>query len=160
MDTPTTEFFIEKSGMPVSLMLVGGEQMSGILFVQASARNLSALEDAPEFMNSSEPFFPLRRTDGHTLLVSKDHVLAVDVPQEFTAKGWTYGGRARVEVIMQGGATHHGELHLEQSVGQPRVLDHMNRRGEPFVVLQRDDGVTLLNRHHIAYVRPLDDAAA
>jgi hypothetical protein len=159
METQTNEFYIQKIRMPVALTLTGGESLKGELFIQASARNLSALEDAPEFMNSSEPFFPLRLPDGETLLISKSHVLTVHVDREFAASvEWAFGDRVSVEVAMQGGATHHGHLQVEHYVGHARVLDYLNRGSEPFVLLLRETEVLLLNRRHIAYVRPVDDA--
>jgi hypothetical protein len=163
MDTPVNEFFIEKARMPVALMLLGGRQLCGELFIQASARHLSALEDAPEFMNGSEPFFPLRVDDGQTLLVAKSHVLSLTVPREFAAaatSNWTYAERARVEVAMDGGSTHEGVLLVEHYVSGARVLDHLNHLDEPFMLLHSEKDVRLLNRAHIVYVRQLDDAAA
>lgn len=160
-DTPTSEYFIEKIRMPVALTLLGGRRLSGELFIQASARHISALEDGPEFMNAAESFFPLRLQDGETLLIAKTHVQCVVVPREFaTAANWEFGERSRVEVEMSGGSTYEGELMVEHFVSGARVLDHLNHNSERFVSLYRDDGVWLLNRAHIAYVRPRDDATA
>ena len=158
MDTPINEYHIEKSRVPVALTLLGGARMSGQLFILATGRHASVLEDAPGFMNSVDPFFPLRRDDGSTVIISKDHVLTVDFPPEY-ASDWRFGDLARIEVVMQGGQVHEGEIALEHHIGHARVLDHMNRVQEPFLLLQRDGAVTLLNRTHIAYVHPLDDAA-
>jgi hypothetical protein len=161
MDTPTNEYFIEKSRMPVAITLLGGTAMRGSIFILASARLFASLEDAPEFMNAPDPFFPFRRDDGTTILVAKHHVLTMTVDREFAPSSeWTYGERATVEVVMYGGAMHRGDLSLEHYVGHARVLDHMNRYAEPFVMLQQERGVSLLNRQHIAYIHPLDDAAA
>jgi len=161
MDTPTNEYYIEKSRMPVAITLLGGTAMGGSIFILASARLFAATEDAPEFMNAPDPFFPFRRDDGATILVAKHHVLTVEVDREFApSSDWSYGEKATVEVVMQGGSVHRGEFSLEHYLGHARVLDHMNRYTEPFVILQQGAGVTLLNRQHIAYIHPLDDAAA
>jgi hypothetical protein len=161
MDTPTNEYFIEKLRMPLALTLLGGRQFRGEVFIQASARHLSALEDAPEFMNASERFFPLRLEDGETLLIAKTHVVSAMVPHKFAAGlSWEFADRVRVVVEMHGGLSHEGLLIVESVVSGARVLDHLNHQDETFVSLSRDDGVWLLNRAHIAYVRPLDDAAA
>jgi hypothetical protein len=164
METPTdttNEYFIEKIRMPVALTLLGGHRVSGELFIQASARHLSALEDGPEFMNAPEAFFPLRLPAGDTLLVAKTHVMSVIVPREFASHGsLEFGELTRVEVEMAGGAMHEGQLLVENFVSGARVLDHLNHNSERFLSLFREDGVWLLNRSHIATVRPLDDAAA
>lgn len=160
-DTPANEYFIEKIRMPVGITLLGGRELRGEVFIQASARHISALEDGPEFMNASEPFFPLRLADGDTLLIAKTNVMSVTVPHKFAAgSSWEFGDRVRVIVEMHGGATHDGMLMVESFVSGARVLDHLNHLDEPFFSLYRDDGVWLINRSHIAFIRPFDDAAA
>ena len=159
MDTPVNEYHIEKSRVPVTVMLMGGMRMNGQVFILATGRNLSALEDAPEFMNSPDRFFPLRRDDGSTVIIAKDHVLSLDVPPEYaSAVNARYGDVVRIEVVMEGGQMHEGEIALEHHVGHERVLDHLNMLHDAFIMLQRDNVVTLINRSHIAYVHPLDAA--
>jgi hypothetical protein len=161
MPTHTNQYYIEKSRMPVAVTLLGGERLAGELFIQASARYFSALEDAPEFMNAPEQFFPFRLADGTTVLIAKEHVLAVDVPHDHVpASSWTFGETALVEVVMQEGSTHRGVLQIEHFAGHERVLDHLNRVADVFLALQRPDGMTLVNRFRIVLVRPLDDGAA
>jgi hypothetical protein len=112
-------------------------------------------------MNAPEAFFPLRLPEGSTALIARDHVVEVEVPSEFAPNGeWSFGDTVRVEVVMQGGAIHAGAIQLEQYMGHERVLDHLNRSTDPFLLLKRDAGLILLNRRRISLVRPLDDAAA
>lgn len=159
MRSNVSEFYIEKPQMPVMLTLMGGEQLSGSVFAEASARG-SSMEDASEFLNGPESFFPIRLEDGSVRLLAKNHVLAMHAAGDFgTEHAWQFGEPVPVAIIMSGGMRHNGELLIEHFAAHTRVLDYLNRVSDAFVVLQRADGVLLLNREHIAYVEQLDDAA-
>ncbi len=161
MKSHLSEFYIEKSQMPVSATLIGGEQVSGSIYLQASARGFSSLEDAPEFMNGPESFFPLRIENGSLRLLAKNHVMSMHAAGESaTERAWRFGDPIEVSVVMSGGTRHTGQLVIERFAAHTRVLDFLNRISDAFIVLQREDGILLLNREHIAYVQQRDDAAA
>jgi hypothetical protein len=81
------EYFIEKRRLPVEVELVSGEHVGGDLFIQASWRGPSLLEDAPEFMNASEAFFPIQLADGSTRLLAKEHVSVLKAPPSDQPEG-------------------------------------------------------------------------
>lgn len=160
--TPTSsEYFIEKPRMPVRISLIGGEQLEGELCMQASARGPSALEDAPEFMNASDSFFPLKMTDGTTRIVAKSQVAVARVNRDFAGEppNW-FGEPIRVSVRMSDASAHEGSVIIENISPHPRMLDYLNRMPEAFITLYGPEGMTLLNRDHIAYVHPFDDGPA
>jgi hypothetical protein len=160
MRPDVSEFYIEKPQMPVTLTLAGGEQLSGSVFAEASARG-SSLEDASEFLNGPETFFPVRLGDGAVRLLAKNHVLAMHAVGDFgSEQAWQYGEPVAVAIVMSGGMRKTGKLMIEHFAAHTRVLDYLNRVSDAFVVLRRADGILLLNREHIAYVEQLDDAAA
>ena len=64
MWTIVNDFRIEKARLPVVLVTVEGQRISGDLFVQASARNVLGHESAPDVLNSSEQFFPIATMGG------------------------------------------------------------------------------------------------
>lgn len=161
MDTTTNPFRIEKSRMPAALVLLGGQRIHGDLFVPAGGHALARADGAPEFLNSADAFFPILLNSGATLLVSKSHVIAVEVDRQYARSAeWTFGDMTNVEIAMEGGDVLRGEIRLEAYTGHARVLDQMNRYGDHFFALQRADDVALLNRRHIIYVKPFDNGAA
>jgi len=155
MPTPHNEYFIQKHRIPVVLALVTGERLSGHLFTQASHRGLSALEDAPEYLNGADRFLPLGLGE-RARLIAKAHILSAETSREHVAATDTYGLPVRVAVTMVNGAVHEGQIVVEQVVAHMRVLDHLNHATEHFISLFGVDRVTLLNRDHIAFVEQME----
>ena len=158
MAKPSNEYFIEKQRIPVALVLATGERLSGHLFTQASHRGMSALEDAPEYLNGTERFIPLGVGD-RARLIAKAHIVSAETSRDYVTTSESYGLPVRVAVTMADGTVHEGQLLLEQVVAHMRVLDHLNHASERFISLFGPESVTLLNRDHVAFVEQTDDGA-
>lgn len=153
MWTMINDFRIEKSRLPVVLITLEGQRISGDLFVQASARNKLGHETAHDVLNSPEPFFPIATMKGRTLLLAKEHVRELFVAREdCDDSDWEFGTPAEVDIAMIGGTRHVGTLLIHQGSGRGRVLDYLNRYSDRFLALHREEGVVLLNRARIAHV--------
>lgn len=147
------EYFIEKHRMPVTLLLADGTRIAGEVFTQASWRGLAGLEDAAEFMNADEPFFPFGARDGRTRLVAKAQVLALETATvNIDETRRQVGEPTAVAVALAGGIELRGHLRLEQIVAGARLLDYLNHLPERFVPLYSGDTVTLVNRAHVVFV--------
>jgi hypothetical protein len=154
MSTPPNEYFIEKRRIPVTVVLDTGEQIAGELFTLGGGRGISALEDAPEYLNGEESFIPCRLDDGSTRLVAKAHIVSVTTALSYvTGVTLEYGERSPVTVTMAAGAEYHGDLLVEQMVAHARVLDYLNHASDRFITLYGDEHVVLLNRDHVVFVR-------
>ena len=77
------DYFIEKRRLPVQIELTSGERLEGEIFIQSSWRGPAMLEDAPEYLNSSEPFFPLKAGGGTRLVARRQVVLLKAPPPDF-----------------------------------------------------------------------------
>ena len=150
------DYRIQKDRLAAVLVTVGGERMAGELFVQASPRNRYGREEAPDILNSAEPFFPLLTNEGDLFLLAKDRVRELESRDPMPTEDWQIGAPAAVEVLLTGGALHRGNVYLESLSGRQRVLDYLNRVGERFLLLYTESGTVLLNRSFIERVRPLD----
>jgi len=155
------DFRIEKSRLPVELTLSGGEVLAGDLFVQASAKHRFEMADAPEVMNSAEPFFPLRILGGETLLVAREQVRDVRVAFEHAAvPDWAVGTVSHVRITLLGGAMVEGRVHIEAISARARVLDVLNYTDERFFPVFLDRQLILINRASVVHVQELSHAAA
>jgi hypothetical protein len=150
------EYRIQKDRLAAIVVTVGGERMTGELFVQASPRNRYGREEAADILNSAEPFFPLLTTEGELFLIAKERVREVESRDPLPTDEWQIGAPATVEVLLTGGAVHSGNIYLESLSGRTRVVDFLNRVGERFLLLYTPSGTVLLNRSFIERVRPLD----
>ena len=150
------DYRIPKDRLAAVVVTVGGERMTGELFVQASPRNRYGREEAADVLNSAEPFFPMLTNDGELFLIAKDRVREVESREPLPADQWQIGAPATINVWLTGGAMHTGNVYLESLSGRTRVLDYLNRVGERFLLLYTSNGTVLLNRSFIERVKPLD----
>lgn len=157
MGTLDNEYRIQKDRLPAVLVTVGGEMITGDLFIQASPRNRYGREEAADILNSAEPFFPILTSDGEMFLIAKDRVRELETRDHSSSSDeWRIGAPATVEVFLTGGGVHTGNVYLESLSGRARVIDFLNRVGERFLMLHTPRGTVLLNRSMIERVRPLD----
>lgn len=153
----SNDYRIPKERLPVVLTTIGGERIVGELFVQPSVRNRDGREEAPDLLNASEPFFPMRDERGETFLVAKDRVREMEVgPEQHASEVWRIGSPATIEVLLAGGDVRTGVIYLESLAGRSRVIDFLNRVAERFLTLHTANGELLINRSAVERVRSVD----
>lgn len=154
----TFDFRITKVRLPVSLIMLGGEELGGEMFVQSVSATGHGREEIPDILNNEEPFFPLARAGG-TLLVAKDQVREVVISgDQFADSFLATAARAEpVELTLTDGSVRTGKVYLEMPTARPRLLDFLNRYAQRFVMLYAAGGVCLVNRTLIEHVRPVED---
>ena len=146
---------IEKKRLAVAVMLMSGTRVDGELFVLASGYRIGQVEDAPEALNSAEPFFPIALRSGDTILIAKDNVRTVAVARRDVHEDESLGILTRVEIALRDGERLSGSVIIEPLAGHTRVLDYLNRHKERFLTLFGRDSVMLINRVLLERVRPL-----
>ena len=148
---------IKRIILPVAVTLLGGERIAGDVFVQSHARYRAGPEDAGDLLNSAEAFFPIA-TEGDTHIVAKEMVIEVeaDLIGEDDALRRGSSAYALVEITLADGTARTGSVFLEAPIERPRLLDFLNFHTLRFLTLHTVDGARLINRRHIARVRPLD----
>lgn len=152
------DYRIEKDRHPVTLTLVGGERITGAMFVQAHARHRSEPEDPRDILNEPEPFFPLVTESGETLLIPKARVLEVsgNMPSCESEVPERCGEGVSVAITLIGGTVRTGRVFLEMPGPARRPLDFLNHTHDRFFALHEDEETRLINRDLIERVHPLD----
>lgn len=152
-----TDLRIEKDRRVVSLLMLGGEQLNGEMFVQRFSRYHLGSEEIPDVLNAPEPFFPLVRA-GDTLMVAKHQVREVELVDDRGVEAAVApAARAEaVEVTLRDGTVRAGRMYLEMPTDRPRLLDYLNRYAQRFVTLFSAGGLRLINRELIERVRTMD----
>lgn len=146
---------IEKRRLPVAVTLMSGVSMDGELFAQASEHYHGHVEDAPEILNSADPFFPLAVRNGETILIAKDNVQTVAIARSTVHEDAALGIPTRVEVGLRDGDRLSGTILVDPANGRTRLLDFLNRRRHRFIALYGRESVLLINRTLLERVRPL-----
>jgi hypothetical protein len=152
-----SEFRIDKDRLLVVVVTTAGDRLLGEIFVQAYARHRHGPEQPVDVLNSADPYFPLAVRGGGTVLLAKAHVREVEAVGEHPPDEQALAARAaRVELVLAGGLTRSGRVHVEAPADRSRLLDFLNRYEQPFLTIYTDDGLRLVNVSLIARVRQLD----
>lgn len=147
---------IEKTRLPVTVTLLGGAKLEGDLFVRASSRYAQRLEDAPEVLNSPQPFFPMALPTGEIALVAKAHVYSLRGGPGAIHQDFSLGSPTTVELFLADGERVTGRVLIEPRRAHTRVLDFLNVTDERFFTVFLKHGLLLVNRSQVVRVRPLD----
>ena len=155
------DYRIEKSRCQVAVTTLDGERLVGDIFLQPFAHRRNGPEAPADLFNDDDPFFPLALADGGTVLLAKERVREVEVPDDrpqreddlYCEAGVRF---ADVELTLLGNVMRSGSIRVELPYERPRLLDFFNRFAERFLTVYADDGVRLVNRRCIERVRPLE----
>jgi hypothetical protein len=151
-----SDYRIAKLRCPVEVTLANGRRLDGDVFVQSAARFRAGPEEPMDLLNDDDPFLPLATPTGDVLLVQKAQIALVGVPlprgDEPLADGVV---GMRVEMTLIDGSAHEGSVFPELPADRPRLVDFLNDTPLQFLALFATAQLRLVNRVHIAYVRPV-----
>jgi hypothetical protein len=157
MSDTTSDYRIEKVRHAVEVTLTNGHRLDGDVFVQSSTRFRAGPEEPLDLLNDDEPFLPLVLMTGAVYLVHKAQIAVVGtrLPEGDDAIDRAVVGM-HAEFTLVDGSTHLGSIFPEVRANRQRLIDALNDLSAPFVALFTADQLRLVNRRHIAYVRPVN----
>jgi hypothetical protein len=150
---------VETVQKAVVLVMLGGEELRGNVFIHPSSYRPFELEDVSEVFNSGTPFFPLELETGEVILVSKARVAEAAANRDDTSDQSVRGSpgpTALLQVVLVGGEVRLGSIRLEAPPDRARVLDYLNALTSRFLTLYTSNEARLINSSLIDRVRPLD----
>ena len=161
MTHTANDYRIEKVRCQVAVTTLDGERLVGDVVLQPYAHHRHGPETPADLLNDADPFFPLALADGETLLLAKERMREVEVPEDlppvdddpYVGAGVRY---ASVELTLLGNVVRVGYVRVELPYERPRLLDFFNRFAARFLTVYADDGVRLVNHRCIERVRPLE----
>ena len=156
MSDTISDYRIEKVRRTVEVTLTNGHRLDGDVFVRTANRFRSGPEEPLDLLNDDEPFLPLVLTTGAAYLVQKAQISVVGtrLPQGDDTMDRAVVGM-KVELTLVDGCTHLGSIFPDVRADRQRLIDALNDLSLPFVALVAADQLRLVNRRHIAYVRPV-----
>lgn len=151
-----SDYRIEKVRRPVEITLANGRRLDGDVFVLASTRFRAGPEEPVDLLNDDEPFLPLVLGTGEAYLVQKDWIAIVGtrLPDGDDAIERGIVGM-NIELTLIDGSSHVGSIFPEVRADRQRLVDVLNDSSLPFLALFTAEQLRLVNRRHIAYVRPV-----
>ena len=156
MSDTISDYRIEKVRRTVEVTLTNGQRLDGDVFVQTANRFRPGPEEPLDLLNDDEPFLPLVLTTGAAYLVQKAQISVVGtrLPQGDDMMDRAVVGM-KVDLTLVDGSTHLGSIFPDVRADRQRLIDALNDLSLPFVALFAADQLRLVNRRHIAYVRPV-----
>ena len=146
---------IEKIRCPVAVVMMGGEQVTGEIFLNPTSRFRSSPQEPGEFLNEDEPYFALAMDEGRTALVAKARVESVLVESEehvLATIGPALPQPVPVAVTVASGAVVRGTMSIDAPPSHARLLDFLNTTHERFIRVADAGRVILINRQAIGHV--------
>lgn len=144
--------------LPAEILLADGATLHGSLHLQARVAHRDGGETPLEMLNRPEHFFPVSTADGGVRFVSKAQVALVliapgpataEMPEDQLAR------EVDLEVTMAGGTVRRGRARILLPPTRTRALDYVNSQ-DTFFGLRGPEGLLLIGRTHVRFVRPLD----
>ena len=132
--------------------------LEGALHLQPRVAHRDTPETVLEMLNRDEAFFPVTLADGDTVFVSRAMVMLVEVSAGEAAAastGEALGRAVELEVVLRRGERRRGVGRIVLPPVRTRALDYVNSQ-DPFLSLHTPDGLLLVGRAHVRYIRPID----
>lgn len=152
------DYRVEKYRTTVRLVTLAGEGMTGDVFLQPYVAHRHGPEEVIDLLNSPEPFFPVRCSDGVIRFYPKDRLVQVELEEPPCEDDFRRMGarEALVELTLPAGDSYTGSIHYEVPTARPRLLDYLNRLEGRFVLVHTRSGCRLVNWTLLDSLRPLD----
>lgn len=149
-----SSYRIEKIRCAVVVVMMGGEELAGEIFLNPASRFRSAPQDPGEFLNEDDPFLALAVTDGRTALVAKTRVESVTAGHAdcMDADGGASPQPVPVAITLASGSVLRGTITIDAPPSRARLLDYLNTNHERFLRIADGDRVILVNRQAIDHV--------
>ena len=151
-----SDYRIAKVRCPVEVTLANGRRLDGDFFVQSAARFHDGPEHPLDLLNDDDAFLPLAAATGEVHLVQKAQIAVVCLPLPLDDEPVEAGVVGmRVEFTLVDGSAHVGSVFPELPADRPRLVDFLNDTPLQFLALFTAAQLRIVNRVHIAYVRPV-----
>ena len=151
-----SDYRIAKLRCPVEVTLANGQRIDGDVFVQRATRFRNGPEEPLDLLNDDSLFLPIATETGDVFLVQKAQIAVVGAALpggDDAVEAGVLG--MRVEFTLVDGSAHVGTVFPELPVDRPRLVDFLNNMPPQFLALFTAAQLRLVNRLHIAYVRPV-----
>lgn len=142
---------IPKIEVPVEILLMSGESISGEMFVTEDLLSAAGHPQLEEFLNNDpDPFFPFVTGGGAYRLMNRRHVVMIKCNQDDAEiRAQTPMEPRNLVIHFTNGRTVHGVIYPTQAE-EARVLDLINQPVS-FLALYQDGQKLIVNLDHVIY---------
>jgi hypothetical protein len=149
------ELRIPKVAVSIVCYTIRGESFSGKVFLDMITSAGFSTSQILEFFNSSQIFFPIKLDEGKGVVLQKESLFRVDVPELFQEYQTEVSSLLdfKRETILHFATVPslRGDLIVDMPIEHARVLDVLNS-GRIFIPVLLETTLSLINVHHILKV--------
>ena len=146
---------VPKRKVSIAVSLLGGEKISGNIFLGAQSAFHYGEEHIIDLLNDPSPFFPFEREDTSTIrLINKKNTITITTAEDSRPEE-ELGKKEKITLLLIDGQELTGEILIAQPEYRSRVLDTLNAEDKEFFRLVTDSDVThYVNINHLSQVVP------
>ena len=146
-------FKVPKVKAPLTIHFVGGNSLSGEIFLSPQSQYHFGKEKMLEMLNNDEAFFPLEaETTSSIRLIHKINIVFITTHEE-QEKGES-GKHVTVTIVRTDGENLIGDLIIEEPEHRSRALDFFNSNKGLFFRLQTKDKIYYINSRYVSEILP------
>lgn len=146
------EYRIPKIHVPLTCHTIQGEKLAGEIFLDVILTEGYNLEQVLDYFNTPTPFFPIRIGDEAPILLSKESVVQVEVPQlleEFKQKTFSFSTRKEAVLHMHQIGSIRAIIIVDMPEDHSRILDMVTMAKRSFFPAIVNDSLSLVHIKHI-----------
>ncbi len=156
----TDVYRVPKRELKAAVTVAGRPAAELTLYISEQAKSHDGFERPSDMLNGIESFFPALSGDGQVLLLQRDAVSVVSVPEECEedVEGVLAGSDGPggptiqdVEVVLEGGGHLRGSVEYVMPADRRRLQDFLNA-GDRFLRLRHEGLVHLINKQRIVSI--------
>lgn len=155
-----SDYRVPTKTVGVRLLMDNGQELSGQCFVGLVGPDGHPGRFQDRLNDQRESFLPLRDPAEEELLIHKSGIVWARVDEEVREdddRDAPASHQVPVRITLAGGIVRLGELRVWQREGNARVVDYLNG-GHEFIPLWDAEGLLLIQRRQVLYVRRLDSS--
>jgi len=149
------ELRVPKISVAIRCHTVSQETLSGEIFLDMMSSAGFTKSQVLEFFNSTQLFFPLKTESGKSILIQKQMLLRVDIPELFSEyESEVFSSldfKKEAALHFASAITIRGSIIVDMPKEHARILDVLNS-GRTFIPVLLDTTLSLINTHHILNV--------
>jgi hypothetical protein len=149
------ELRIPKIPVSIRCYAVTEEVFGGQIFLDVMSSAGYTTSQVLEFFNSSQLFFPMKLDSGQSVLIQKQSLFRVDVPELFheyeSEVSWALNSKLQAGLHFTSGHNLRGDIIVDMPKDHARAQDVLNS-GRTFIPLLLETTLSLINIHHLSRV--------
>ena len=149
------ELRIPKIPVPIRCYAITEDVFGGQIFLDMMSSAGYTTSQVLEFFNSPQLFFPIKLDSGQSVLIQRQSLFRVDVPELFSEYEseviWVLNSKLEVNLHFTSGHNLKGSIIMDMPKDHARTQDVVNS-GRAFIPVLLETTLSLINLYHLSRI--------